>query len=159
MIQSILIEQILTPLTIVVIGLVLGVALGIPARKDGSTGKLIAVGWATISGAAIWIFGLLKYSFLVSTPLFTNLSRLVSNSQYASSLFGGVQNAAVAFLIGLYEVGLILGIAAVSDTSRRSTIPEQIQETPEAPLSSQLGFETRVRNADYHAVDLDFSKT
>ena len=118
-----LFTPIAVPLAAMAIGITFGMVFAIPKR---STGALAAAGWAVSSGAAVWIIAMSDYQQLASFPLFTDFSQLIRNSQYSKLVLGDFENTTVAALIGLYEVGLMLGFAALSGGKKKATVSEQI---------------------------------
>lgn len=122
-----LFAPIAAPLAIIAIGIAFGILFANSKKK--STGVLAAAGWAVTSGTAMWVIALANYQQLANIQLFGDFSQLLRNSQYSKLVLGDFQDTAVATLVGLYEIGLILGFVAFSDKGKKVYLPVQSEAT------------------------------
>ncbi|MDG6906298.1 MAG: hypothetical protein JRN20_10990 [Nitrososphaerota archaeon] len=144
--SSQLFAPIAIPLAVVAIGIFFGILFALPKKR--STGAIAAAGWAVTSGAAMWAIALANYQQLANIQLFSDFSQLIRSSAYPKLMFGDFQDTAVATLIGLYEIGLILGFAAFSDRGQVIAV-RQSERAIAAKPRVQVVAQTEGRSTDH----------
>ena len=136
MFETTMIEDLLAPISLIIAGFVIGILLTVPVKKYNRRNVSAFVGWAVSSAVALWLVASAEYQYLANFYLFKDFSGVVNNTQFSRLVMGDLGKTTIATLIGLYEAGLILGFAslsekkdktkAVSTERRRIEIPERV---------------------------------
>lgn len=113
--QVTVIEDLLAPISMIIAGFGIGILLTLPVKKYNARNVTGFVGWAASSAVVLWLVAAVEYQYLANFYLFKDFSQVVNSTQFSRLVMSDVGKTTIATLIALYEVGLILGFASLSE--------------------------------------------
>ena len=148
-----MIEYLLAPFSLIVLGFAIGFLFTAPVKKYNGTNVSAFVGWAASSAIALWLVANAEYQYLANFNPFKDFSQVVNGTQFSGLVMGNVGKTTIAALISLYEIGLILGFASLSEKKGKIKPASIEKNTTEIPQKVPVLINSTVNGASIRGIE------